>query len=631
MKIITKVVFALLFVLLLPVTGFCDNGSRETAPAQSIPELQRQLETILKDTHTPGMSVAIAHRDGAEWVAGLGTADVASGRSVTAGTLFRIGSVSKGFVSLSILKLVDEGKLSLLDPVRSWAPEIWFDNPWEATDPVRVVDLLEHTTGWDDAHLRETAKDAPNIDLRTALDYDHHSRTSRWPPGTRMAYCNSGPTVAAYIVEKVTGQRFEDYVTQNFFRPIGMTAATYFEPTSGELTDLYYRDGRTPRRYENIILRPSGAINASANDMASYLRFYLNRGAVNGVQIMPATDIDRMEIPTRTWAAQEGLKVGYGLGNYASVAGGFVYHGHVGSIESDLTELAYLPDAGVGYYFSINAAGGGAYPNIEKAIRAYITRGLTKPPLPPVTPLAASARTYTGWYQPDSPRLEMTRSQERLWGLTYLYFQDGQMRARALLGGKPLWVPVTSNQFRLLRAKGPPNPVPTVELISPKAEGRFVQVNVGWTTLRQIPAWIAIGEIILMVWFALAVAAVILYAPFWLIGGISQRRRRPAERSMRLWPLIAVLSLIVADALPALAGERGLARLGNLTAWSGGIFVATLIYAGTSVASAVALWRARKEPIRSGVRRFSVAVVAILLVVTAYMAYWGLIGLRMWA
>ena len=58
--------------------------------------------------------------------------------------------------------------------------------------PVRVVHLLEHTTGWDDMHLREYAKDAPGMSLRDGLDYDHHSRTSRWRPGTRMAYCNSG-------------------------------------------------------------------------------------------------------------------------------------------------------------------------------------------------------------------------------------------------------------------------------------------------------------------------------------------------------------------------------------------------------------------------------------------------------
>jgi CubicO group peptidase (beta-lactamase class C family) len=116
-------------------------------PAQSIGQLRQQIEKVLKDTNTPGVSVAIVHRDGPEWVAGIGTADVASGRAATADTLFRIGSVSKGFVALAVLMLVDQGKLSLDDPVRKLAPELWFENRWESTDPVRVVDLLEHTTG----------------------------------------------------------------------------------------------------------------------------------------------------------------------------------------------------------------------------------------------------------------------------------------------------------------------------------------------------------------------------------------------------------------------------------------------------------------------------------------------------
>jgi CubicO group peptidase (beta-lactamase class C family) len=103
--------------------------------------------------------------------------------------------------------------------VNKLVPEVSFENRWEATDPVRVVDLLEHTTGWDDIHLRESVKDAKGMTLREGLDYDRPSRISRWRPGTRMAYSNSGPPVAAYIVEKITGQRFEDYVTQNFFCP----------------------------------------------------------------------------------------------------------------------------------------------------------------------------------------------------------------------------------------------------------------------------------------------------------------------------------------------------------------------------------------------------------------------------
>ena len=226
----------------------------------------KTARTTLKEMHIPGMSVAIVHRDGPQWVTGLGLADVASNRAATAETLFRIGSTSKAFASLAILRLADQGKLSLEDPVHKLVPEVWFENQWETSDPIRVVHLLEHTTGWDDMHFREYAKEDATIGLLEAFDYDHHSRISRWRPGTRHAYCNSGPAVAAYIVEKITGQRFEDYVEQNFFQPIGMKTATYFQPAA-ELAaaTLYHDDGRTVVPYWHIIYRPAGSINASAH------------------------------------------------------------------------------------------------------------------------------------------------------------------------------------------------------------------------------------------------------------------------------------------------------------------------------------------------------------------------------
>jgi CubicO group peptidase (beta-lactamase class C family) len=98
-------------------------------------------------------------------------------------------------------------------------------------------------------------KDAKGMTLREGLDNNRPSRISRWRPGTRMAYSNSGPPVAAYIVEKITGQRFEDYVAQNFFLPVGMKTATYFEQPSPPLTFLYHRDGKTPYPYWNMPLR----------------------------------------------------------------------------------------------------------------------------------------------------------------------------------------------------------------------------------------------------------------------------------------------------------------------------------------------------------------------------------------
>ena len=628
------IVPVILLALLAPISLAAEKTpakDEKPKPAQSIDELRQQLEKILKDTHTPGVSVAIVHKYGPEWVTGLGVADVASNRPTTADTLFRIGSTSKAFASLSILLLADQGKLSLDDPIHKLVPDVWFENRWESTDPVRVVNLLEHTTGWDDIHLREYAKQAPDsMSLHDGLDYDHHSRTSRWRPGTRMAYCNSGPPVAAYIVEKLTGQKFEDFVQQNLFAPIAMKTATYFEPAPGTATTLYHGDGKTPYPYWHILLRPAGSINASANDMAAYVQFYLNRGAVGGKQLVPAADIDRMEVPASTWAAKDGMKTGYGLSNYWSIEDGFVYHGHDGGVDGGLTEMAYMPDYNVGYFFSINSGNGDAFEKVAKAIRAYVTLKLQKPPVPPVAALPLSASDYAGWYEPDSPRVEFTYFLERLAGLRRIRFHDGKLVLSTVAGSKETYLPVAGAQFRHEAKNDPPDPVPTLELLTPNADGRFIQAD-GQTTMKKIPTWFAYGEFLAVIFIILSILAIVIYAPFWILGGISKRRRRPAERAMRLWPLLSVLSLVAFVGTVILCGDDLIQRLGNLTPWSAALWAETLVFALTSLAGFFVALRGPEEGVRRGVRRFSQIVSLALLIAAAYLAYWGIIGIRTWA
>jgi CubicO group peptidase (beta-lactamase class C family) len=622
----------LLFPLFFCLTAsFCASQAKKDEtpkPAQSTAELRQQIEKILADTHTPGVSVAIVHKDGPEWVAGVGKSDVAGNHATTDETLFRIGSTSKAFASLSILKLANEGKLSLLDPVRKLAPEIWFENRWEATDPVRVVDLLEHTTGWDDMHLAEYAKDAKGMTTRQGLDYYRKSRVSRWRPGTRMSYCNSGPAVAAYIVEKMTGQRFEDYVTQNFFLPIGMKTATYFEAPTPQLTTLYHPDGKTPYPYWNILVRPAGAINASAKDMAAYVQFYLNRGTAGGTEVIPAASIDRMEVPTRTWEAQEGLKAGYGLSNYVSIRDGFVFHGHNGGVDGGLTEMAYLPEFGVGYSYSINSGNGYAFDTIGKAIRAYVTRNLTRPAVPAAGKLPVHAATYAGWYIPASPRGEMTHFMANLLGLQRVRFADNKLLLTSLGQIDQPFIPVSDTQFRYLPKQGAAEPVATAMLMRPNAEGRFVYLGGTMQKISAVGAW---ARILLTLWFLLALAAILLYAPFWAIGGLIKKRRRPQERAMRLWPLIALLSLVLFATLVQLAGADAIQRLGHMTVYSWGICLSTVLFAVASLASAVSLWRARKREIRGFTRWHALLVTLALLIATLYLALWGVIGIRTWA
>jgi len=622
-------IVAVLIFLLTPICLAAEKNETPK-PAQSTDELRQQLEAILKDTHTNGVSVAIVRKDGPEWVMGIGTADVASGRAATADTLFRIGSTSKAFTSLSILLLANQGRLTLNDSVHKLVPDVWFENRWEATDPIRIVNVLEHTTGWDDLHFREYAKQAPDtMSVREGLDYDHHSRTSRWPPGTRMSYCNSGPPVAAYIVEKLTNQKFEDFVQQNLFLPIGMKTATYFEPAPGTATTLYHDDGRTPFPYWHILMRPAGSINASADDMAAYLQFYLNRGAVGGKQIVPASDIDRMEIPTSTWAAKDGMKAGYGLSNFWSVHEGFVYHGHDGGVEGGITDFSYMPDFGVGYFYSINSANGETFDKIGHAIRAYITSKLQKPPVPAVAPLPANASDYAGWYEPNSPRSEITHFISRLTGLTWIQFKDGRLLSSSIDSLNDTYLPAEGAQFRHVPKNESPDPILSLALLTPRPEGLFIQSGFG-DALKRIPTWYAILEIALTAFVILSMLSIVLYAPFWIFGGLIKRRRRPAERAMRLWPFVAVISLLAFVGIFVLCSEDLFNRLGNQTVWSEALFLCTVSYAIAVLFSAIAWWRAPKESVRPGVRAYSRIVTIALLISAFYLAYWNVIGLRIW-
>ena len=614
-------------LVLSVATAFPQSPPPKPSGPKTTDELRQQIEKVLKDTRTPGAGVAIVKRDGPEWVAGIGLADVAANQPVTPDTLFRIGSTSKAFVSLSVLKLQQEGKLSLQDTLKSRAPDLEFTNPWEATDPVRIVNLLEHTTGWDDLALRDYAYNpAVELTLKEGLAYNPKTRTSRWKPGTRFSYCNSGPPAAAYVIEKITGQRFEDYVEQNWFKPLGMNTASYFDTpeVQSRLTKLYHKDGKTPFPYWHILDRPAGAINASAKEMANYVQFYLNRGSFGGMQLLPPSAIDRMEEPTSTYAAREGLKTGYGLGNYVTVRAR-IFHGHNGGVEGGLTELAYLPDDGVGYVFMINSGSGAALTQISNLIRSYITRDLPKPPALPVAQVPeALVREYAGWYEPISPRVEITRGLVRIAGLTKLSPLKTGLSLRGFTGRARDYVPVTDHLYRR-----PADPAPTMALIADKSEGILLEAY--GQTFRRIPGWLPWADAAVIAAAALLMLSSLAFALVWVPRKIFGRMQSVECLSVRAMPVLATLSLVGLQLSMTLAGEDTIGRLGLITPWSVGFYVSDLAFAIFAVLGLVLAWHFRHRPIRRLVWWHAFTASLFLTVVAVYLSYWGIIGFRPWA
>ena len=616
----------LVCALLLTGTGAkaTEPEGMEKVVPKSREELEAKIREVLQKTKTPGVGYAVVTRDGVTFAAGVGKADVAAARDATGDTLFRIGSISKMFVSLSVLMLQEEGKLALDDVVRSRIPDIAFENPWEATDPIRIVNLLEHTTGFDDLTFREYAH-SRLVTLKEGLDYEPRSRKSRWRPGTRFSYCNSGPPMAAYAIEKVTGRRFEDFVQERFFAPLEMKTATYFKPMPAEAAaTLYHPDGTTPYPYWEVIVRPSGSINASAAELGHLAVMLLGRGSYQGTSLLPPAAIDRLEHPTSTYAARAGMEAGYGLGNYASFGGGFELHGHNGGVEGGLAHLAYIPEAGVGFVAMINSGSGDALENIGHLIRNFVTRDLQKPapPLAARVP-AALAHEWSGYYLPASPRQEMFRFLEILLGPARIRIDGDTLAFSPLLGKADHYVAVTERTFRKAD-----HPAASLVLLD-TPEGRLVQLEMGQTA-RPVPAAGVLAQTGTAALCLVLMASAPIFALVWIPRRFVGRLRGAPHLGARAVSLLAVLCLCAAVALFIVSDAELIPRFGNPTVWSVAFCALTVAFA---VLTTLGLWLALRLPKAVGnrwARLHTLFVAGANSLAAVYLLYWGIIGLRSW-
>src|SRR5882724_8268651 len=198
----------LIAAVILSLSDACMAQQKGDQPhPKTLPELQKAMKDVLDKEHVPGAGVAIVANGQVLWCGGIGEADIAAKRAVGCDTEFRVGSISKTFVALALLKLLEEGKINLYARLQDVAPEIPLKNRWEAAHPVRIVNLLEHTAGFDDMEPSEVYNihDRYDFPLLQVFKRFTEPQTVRWPPGTRMSYSNPGNAVAGYLIEKVSG------------------------------------------------------------------------------------------------------------------------------------------------------------------------------------------------------------------------------------------------------------------------------------------------------------------------------------------------------------------------------------------------------------------------------------------
>ena len=365
---------------------------------------------------TPGLSVAITDRSKTLAIVTLGYADTAARAPVTAATRFAVGSITKSMTSLAMMQLVDSGKLVLDAPVRQYLP--WFTIHGGSATTVR--ELLSHTAGIPDDFSSESGYRYDIVALRAAHVL--------FRPGTSWSYSNDGFATAGAILSRLDGMPWSTSVQTRVFDAIGMTSSSpFFTPENmvSAAVGYQWRDNDRPGALHPPLVAsppldyidPAGSVLSTPEDMARYMRFYLNGGkAASGQQVISPTSFTAMTTATQL---KNGRAAGsatpelaeapefyrqYGLGLSVFNSNGDRLIGHTGGISGYTACMQMNLTRGFGVIAMANLVEAPLHPCAIMLYAMHVLRAQNagEPlPAPPATPDPArvtNAAAYAGAY-----------------------------------------------------------------------------------------------------------------------------------------------------------------------------------------------------------------------------------------
>jgi CubicO group peptidase (beta-lactamase class C family) len=391
------------------------------ATGQTIPaaELEAFVDGMVRGAmardHIAGVTVSVVQNGQVLMKKGYGFASLEPRRSVDPDrTLFRIGSISKTFTWIALMKEVEAGRMRLNQPVNLYLPEKVQVKDQGYDQPVRVANLMDHSAGFEDRALGQLFERNYNrvrpIDVYLRQERPHRVRA----PGVLSSYSNYGAALAGEAVAYTAGKPYERLIEDEILNPLGMTHTTFREPhppkaglpapmplaLAADVSDAFRGSsaGFQRRDYEYIgQVAPAGAGSSTAGDMARYMLMQLGGGQSGGVTIYGPTTAAAFRTPLRStppgingWA--HGLSI-------RELPGGHVSYGHDGGTLSFFSYMALVPDLNLGVFISANTdTGGGLTYQAPAAIVGEFYAGPRAFPRPGTPELAQAARTFSGYY-----------------------------------------------------------------------------------------------------------------------------------------------------------------------------------------------------------------------------------------
>ncbi|MEM6769815.1 MAG: serine hydrolase domain-containing protein [Bacteroidota bacterium] len=443
-------------------------------------ELSREIDQIFQEFDAPdrpGAAVAVVKDQQIIFSRGYGSANLEYDIPNTPETVFHIASVSKQFTVFSILLLEEQGKLSFDDDIRKHLPEV----PDFGTK-ITLRHLAAHTSGLRDQWSLLVMAGWRFDDVITKehiLNMVTRQKELNFPPGEEFLYCNTGFTLLAEVVARVSGKSFAAFTEENIFRPLGMDKTLFYDDHEKVVKNRaysYYANGDGAFKKSNLQYANVGATSlfTTVTDLAQW--------AMNFTSLTVGSQAIFDQMSTLA-TLNSGDTFGHAYGQFITPYRGLHQIQHGGADAGYRTYLTRFPEQGVSVMVFSNLAQ--ANPN-NLALR--VVDVLLKDEFPPETPeepTATKAITYT-----SLPTRELKKKEGYYWNadgsyVRRIYLRNDTLRYFRGPGNESLLAPISSGEFHMLgvpsdlRVKFPPGPKPaemivTIDGGSPIVSQRFV-------------------------------------------------------------------------------------------------------------------------------------------------------------
>lgn len=339
----------------------------------SFEQYSTYLQDAMESWNCPGAAVIVVRGDEVLHQAAYGLRDVEGQQPMTLDTRFAMASVTKSFTAMSIALLVDDGKLEWDKPVREYMPEFILHDPY-ITANITVRDMLSHRTGLPRHDFVAWRMELSLDEFIKRMRHLKFSATFR----EKFQYNNLMYYAAGYLIEKLSGMKWADFMHQRIFQPLGMAASNFSPeaPQPDQITAFGYRvdrdeDGgakgliRMPYgHHSSLTPGTAGALFSTAADLLQWLRVHVNEGQAGDVRLVSAANLKQMHLP-HTIIPSGGIHEAlfgsvintYGMGWAVTPYRGYTLVEHGGNVEGFSLSMGCIPEEKIGVIGLTNVAG----------------------------------------------------------------------------------------------------------------------------------------------------------------------------------------------------------------------------------------------------------------------------------